>query len=708
MEKQSQRIKGKTFLNKKTLQILLLIFTSLLTLVALLFPSLTGTSSYLLDIGDVAPQDILAPASLNYTSEFLTNQAKIDAEASVQDIYLPMDPNISRQMLENLRISLNYINIVRLDNYASLEQKLLDLTSLNLMLLDNTTEEKLLALTETQWQAIQKECLTLLEETMRDTIRSDEIDNVISRIPSRISFAFPLEQANIITTLITPFISPNSIFSSEQTQAAREKARDSIQPITRQYIVGETIVRRGQVLTAKDVEALQQFKLIGGQDNLLRMTEAVILTLLIGSFEALYFSRRKLLPFQGFRSLIMTALWFVVLLFLARGFSYNRTILPYLFPIPAFGLAMASLFSFEIGIISSVIIALATTFGMPNGLELFIFYMIASFCGLLVLGKGRRITSFFQAGIIIGLVGTAVILSHRLTDITTNWIGLAELVGSVFINGIASASLALLIQFVFSQLLGITTALQLHDLARSDHPLLQLILHNAPGTYQHSLQVANLAEQAAEEIGADSLLCRVGALYHDVGKTNNPLFYIENQVPGQIDTHDDVDPYLVSETIIQHIPEGYNLAKKYRLPNRIRDFINEHHGTMMTRYQYTKALQQAENSPQAVEVARFQYPGPAPRSKETALLMLADGCEARARADLPKNEDELRAIVKKVIDSVIQLGQLDNTNLTLRDLNLVGESFVKSLQNTYHPRIKYPELKSIPKKNNGGKGSPQG
>jgi len=235
--------------------------------------------------------------------------------------------------------------------------------------------------------------------------------------------------------------------------------------------------------------------------------------------------------------------------------------------------------------------------------------------------------------------------------------------------------------------------LQLMDLQRPDHPLVQFIFRNAPGTYQHSLQVANLAEQAADAIGADALLTRVGAIYHDAGKAANPSFFIENQVPGNVNPHDDMDPAASASTIIRHVTDGVELARKYRLPPRLQDFMREHHGTLITRYQYTQAVQAAGNQPELVNKDLFRYPGPRPQSKETALLMLADGCEARARAELPKNDDDLRAVVRKVFEFCQKEGQLDDTRLTLRDLSIITEAFVNILKNTYHPRIKYPDLR---------------
>ena len=195
------------------------------------------------------------------------------------------------------------------------------------------------------------------------------------------------------------------------------------------------------------------------------------------------------------------------------------------------------------------------------------------------------------------------------------------------------------------------------------------------------------------------MLTRAGAIYHDAGKSINPPFFIENQVQGKIDSHDEIKPEDSAQIIIRHVNDGVNLARKYHLPGRIQDFIREHHGTLVTRYQYSQALKAAGNDPEKVDIEKFRYPGPAPRSRETALLMLADGVEARTRAEVPGDEDQLREIIRAVIDYCQKEGQLDNTTLTLRDFQRITDSFIHTLRNTYHPRIRYPEVK--PENNSG-------
>jgi putative nucleotidyltransferase with HDIG domain len=300
---------------------------------------------------------------------------------------------------------------------------------------------------------------------------------------------------------------------------------------------------------------------------------------------------------------------------------------------------------------------------------------------------------------VIAFAEILVILAFRLPIPNVDLIIIAALVGIALVNGIASSSLTVLLQYILAQILGMTTALQLMEISRPDHPLLQFILRNAPGTYQHSLQVANLAEQGAEIIGADTLLTRVGAIYHDSGKALNPHFFIENQLPGNTNPHDSLDQVTSAQTIIRHVSDGLELARKHRLPHRIQDFIAEHHGTMKTRYQFAKAVKAAGGDESLVDESQFIYPGPRPKSRETAILMLADGSEARVRAERPADENQLRKIIKSVVENRLSSGQLDETNLTLRDLDELIDSFTTTLRGIYHPRLEYPDIKKeIPPK----------
>lgn len=693
-------------LNPVVARLILLVMTGAVAIAILIFPISMRPTSYPLMVGDVATQDIQAPRDLTYTSDILTERQRIAAEKTVSPVFLSADPNIARRQIERLNLSLAYITTVRNDPYATTEQKLTDLNSITDLHLSSELAGQILSISGPRWDAIQQESIAVLGQVMRNSIREPQLQDVLRSIPTLISYSLSQEQASIVSDLVGAYVTPNSLFSEEQTAAARQQVRSAVEPVQKTYVTGETIIRRGQIVEDSTLEALVAFGLVNPQRYHQDIIAAIILVILIAAFVVIYFNRRRTPPINDFRSLALVALVFLIFLFTARYLTPNRAVIPYLFPIAAFGLTISALFNVESAIILSLALSILAAYGLNNPTDLVLVYILGSLSGILALGRARRVSAFFWAGGAIGLVGSMIILAYRLPDSYTDWLGIATLIGASFLNGLASASLTLLFQYIFAQLLGLTTTLQLLEISRPDHPLLQFMLRNAPGTYQHTLQVANLAEQAAERIGADALLTRVGAIYHDAGKSLNPTFFIENQIPGKLNPHDDLDPSLSAATILQHVADGIQLAKKYHLPPRIQDFIREHHGTLITRYQYTRAVEAVDNDPTKVDIELFRYPGPAPRSRETALLMLADGCEARARSELPQNEQELRSLIRRVVEYCQREGQLDHTPLTFKDLNTVVDSFATTLRGLYHPRIPYPELKPKLEKLQAGDNAP--
>jgi putative nucleotidyltransferase with HDIG domain len=242
---------------------------------------------------------------------------------------------------------------------------------------------------------------------------------------------------------------------------------------------------------------------------------------------------------------------------------------------------------------------------------------------------------------------------------------------------------------ILGKLFGVTTSVELLDLARPTHPLLNKLLVQAPGTYHHSLIVSQLAEQAAQRIGADALLVRVAAYYHDVGKTYAPHCFVENQMDG-VNIHDTLTPQESASIVIDHVPRGLALAKQYGIPERVRDFIPQHHGTTVTAYFHRKAMQM-NGEAMPVNEDRFRYPGPKPQSREAAIMMLADGVEATARAERPTTPEQIRSIIDRIFNERLRDGQLDESDLTFSDLRHIREAFFSVLQGLYHPRVKYPE-----------------
>ena len=672
-------------------QIVLLLVTSLISYGALVLPDLLFQTSVPLQPGDVSPSDFQATRPLDYISEVRTEEARIEAERAIAPVYAPPNPSIARGQIERLRAALDYIALVREDKNSTPEQKATDIASLNDVKLKRDTIERLLALPAAPWEAIRQESLSVLEQVMRRTIRDHELESTRRIIPSLVSLALNEEQAILVAELVSAFVAPNTLLSEQLTEDARQAAREAVEPVIQEYKAGEIIVLRGQIITPADFEALQQFDLIEEASPWQDYIGAGALVLMAAAFVHLYFSRRHL-PFQyEARSLVLVALIFIIFIVSARLTIPSRTLLPYAFPLAAMGLLIATLFGVETGIVFSIALAILVPYNLPNASDLTPYYLFSSLTGVLVLGTARRVWTFFRAGMATALAGIAMLAAFRFPFVQMDAVALLQLPGAAIFSGLAAASIALLLQYFLAQALGLTTALQLIEISRPDFPLLQFFLRNAPGTYQHSLQVANLAEQAAESIGADALLTRVGALFHDVGKAMNPMFFVENQQQDQLNTHEDLAPQESAKAIIDHVNEGIVLAHKHRLPRRIDDFILEHHGTMITRYQYNQALEAAGGDESKVDKQQFRYPGPRPRSRETALLMLADGSEARARAERPEDEEAIRKIVRSTIEVAQKHGQLDETQLTLRDLSIITDVFVSILRGTHHPRISYPK-----------------
>lgn len=664
---------------------------SIAAFISLVLPIALRPDAFPLSVGQVSPSTIVAPFDLTYTSDYLTERARTDAVNSVMEIYLPADPGISRTQIDNLRITLNYIESIRSDSYSSLEQKKYDLMNIKSIRLLDKVSSTILSLDQNQWQAVSQESLSILEQILRNNIREYQLEDYRNSIPAYINFSLSTDQSELVQVLVGANIVPNSLFSEEETQKAQESARNEITPITKTYAANQTIISRGQIVNEEQYEALTLFGLTKTQTKNQDYVSSGSISIIISVFVVLYFRNRNLKHLQDLRSITVISIGFIVFLYGARFLIPNRTVIPFFFPLPAYALILTALFNLEISIILSLALSVFSAFGLSNSFELTIFYIFTSFFAAIILGNGKRFSSFIFAAIAIGVSGSMTVLAFELPDPTSDFVGLVTLSSVSFLNGIASSSIALLIQYLLAQILGLPTPLHLMDLSRSDHPLQKYLLQYAPGTFQHSLQVSNLAEQAAVAIGANSLLTRIGTIYHDIGKAKNAPFFVENQIPGHLDTHDDMDAKTAAKEIINHVHEGAKMAVKYHLPPRIRDFIFEHHGTQITRYPFNRELIKQNNDLSKIDENDFRYPGPIPQSKETAILMLADGCEARARAELPANEKDMRILVDKVFDRCVKEGQLENAPLSLKDLKAIKESFISTLVNTHHPRMVYPE-----------------
>ena len=670
---------------------LLLLVTSGTAYAALFYLSLAPEAATNLKEGDVTIQDILAPKAINYESEVLTAQMQEAAVQNVSARYTPADTNIARQQLDHLRLALAYISSVRRTNMLQRNRNWLTSPRLQDIQISQETASGILELNDARWQTIQQETIVVLEQVMRNILRDNLVKSYRESAINLVSLALPEDQAAIAAELAAAFITPNSIYSESLTEAAKQQAFDNVTPELVSYAAGETIVSRGEVVSMLDLEAMQKLGLAEpetGWEDYASIGTIVILFLFLN----IIFFRRKPEISRELRNLWIISLLFVVFLVGGRVMIPIHPLAPYVFPVAAYALIISGLFGTEPALVTVISLIILMTYGHNNALELILYYGISSIFGVLLPRLEQRITGFIWVGLSVAASGSIIVTTYRLLDPETTSLSLLTLFAIALLNGMITAGFTVLMQSVLAPMLGQTTPLQLLELSRPDHPLLEYLLRNAPGTYQHSLQVANLAEQAAERIDANSLLTRVGALYHDIGKAQNAQFFVENQVQGQLDTHDNIDAGKSAAIIRNHVIAGIELAKEHKLPRRIQDFITEHHGTFRTRYQWTQAIKAVGGDASLLNEDDFRYIGPSPQSRETALVMLADGSEARVRAKRPTEEGGIRDLIKDTIDSCMSEGQLDNTPLTLRELDIIVDSFAATLKGIYHPRVEYPTL----------------
>ena len=660
------------------------------TVVALSVSSFEGGSTVALEVGDVAAQDVLAPNELSYISSVLTDQAKIAAEQSVADIYDPPDSAIARLQIERLTTSLNFISSVRADEFATSEERLQDLMATEDLFLNSQEAQALLDLPAARWEAVRLESLSVLEQVMRGEVREDGVNDASRGVRALISFGMAEEQVLLVEELVRAFVVANSLYNDEETAVAREQAREAVAPVARSFAPGQTIVARGNPVTGLDIEALQAFDLLKPPNRLQDLAALTLLVAVLGSAVALFAYRIHPEMLQNARiSWVTSALFVITSLGLGYAVS-SQSVLPYFFPAAMLPMLLAILVGPGMGAISAMALGALAGYLGTRGFEISLYFMLSGALGALAIGRAERLGVFAWSGLVASLAAMAIVIIFRIPDPAVDAFEKAQVVGGALVTGILSAGLAFGVLLLIGSTLRITTNIQLIELSRPDHPLLQLLLRSAPGTYQHTLQVANLAEQATRAIDGNALLTRVGCLYHDVGKTERPQFFIENQLSGQ-NIHEQMDPATSASMIIAHVTDGMELARKHRLPSVVSDFIAEHHGTMRTEYQYHLALKAAGDDPDRVDPRDFTYPGPRPRSKETAILMLADGVEAKIRADMPEDEASLDEAVAWVIEDRLSKKQLARTDLTLKNLDTIRRSFVKTLRSIYHPRIRYPE-----------------
>ncbi len=649
-----------------------------------------------LRLGSVPTDDIIAREERSFVSKILTEQERNNVLSHVPPVFYPPDPNVARQQRELTETVLTYIDNVRSDSYATLERQIADIKAITSLQLSENEEAivAILQLPDDSWLQVRSEIISVLERVMREEIRSADLKKAREQLPTQVSLRLTPQEGQIVTLVAADVIRANTFENPEQTAIDRVEALNQVDAQQRQFIAGQTVAPANQPIDRLSLEALQELGLLARTGSrgagILRalLASAMITALLglyIGRFEAHLISQSR-------KDLLLIAVLFLVALAAMRMFGIANI---YLMPAAALGIVYVAIGTPNLAIVGAVGFAfLGGLLSRGPSLEIASLIAAGNIAASLTLRNAGRLNNYFVSGLFVGLANAAVVaifaLQHGFDGRDATSLAQAFFSGVLIVPTTSFG-----IMYALTVALNLATPFKLMDLSQPSKPLLQRLLREAPGTYQHSLQVANLAEQAAEAIGADTQMTHVAALYHDIGKMSNPFFFTENQQHIH-NPHDALDdPYRSADIIVGHVTEGDQIAKKYNLPNRIREFIREHHGTTQVFVFYQRALADAGDE-DSVDPADFSYPGPIPQSRETAILMMADSCESAIRAVKPQNNQDIADLVHGIIEGKRNNGQLDDSMLTLKDLRQIEATFIDVFRGLFHPRIDYARAVQAP------------
>ena len=657
------------------------IATGLLSAIALLFspPAVVSYGR----AGVVADHEVRAPHSTAFASESLTQNEREKAAAAVQRVYAA-DPAVSVNASTRLGSGLASIARVRLDATLPRDQRIATLTRLGDIALTPALAGDALDMTAAEFEQLSKEIDASLKTLYSQGIRPEQLATAAADTAKAVPQAWTDRQKRVGAELLKQNLQPNLIFDASVTAAAQQAARNNVSPVQVQVTSGEVVVREGQVVTEQDLEKLRALGLVDPGIDWKSAIGLLSWALLIAGVIALFIERYAQEAWSDDRKLIVVGLSLVVITAAGRALIPGHTVAVYFVPFAAVAMMLTVLVGGRAAL--AMQIAGALHIGIMSGqVELVAYVLVPALLGMAAVRRATTAREFVAAALYVALGDLGVIGTFLLVGRSADTLGALQLAAAALIGGVASGVLAFGAIVMLGHLFRITTVFELRELADPNHPLLRQLLLRTPGTYHHSLLVANLAERAAEVIGADPLVARVGAYYHDIGKMRNPLAFIENQTGSN--PHDDLDPVVSASIVSAHVRDGLALADRYRLPPQIREIIPGHHGTSLIRYFHTLAQQRG----MTVDEAAFRHPGPKPRSKEAGIVMLADGTEASVRSLPEKTTEHISEMVERIVSEKVADGQLDDCDLTLRDVQRVKEAFRELLAGVYHERIPYPE-----------------
>ena len=643
-------------------------------------------------VGDVATEDVRAPRSVSFISESQTGAAQQEAEDRVAPVYDAIRPlaDIRADQLRDFDRVANQVASM-LDRVAAgnlTPEELPGALESAVPSLNESQVTQIAGMSSPRWESVAAAGRAALESVYSGPIREDELSDARQQARSSVTEDLAQQDRELAGDLAAANVVATSEISAEKTAQARRAAREQVEPVVVNVVEGTVVVRDGDQVTQQDVEKLEELGLTGARANTTALLGNLLVALLMAGMivgflwrfqPELWYRNRSLLLFM--LSLVVTAI--------AMRIAADRALWSFVIPTSATVLLVGLLLGGPAG--AAVATALAVLAGVMNreGLEPALYVLAGGMASLLAIVRAERLNAFLRAGLLLALSNITVLVAFSLLD-QRDVAAVLQGATAGAVNAGLSVFLAVGSFAMLGNLFGIMTVFQLLELANPSSRLLRRLLLETPGTYHHSVMVGNLAERAAETIGADPLLARVAAYYHDIGKMKNPLAFIENQA-GARNIHDDLTAETSARIIASHIRDGIDLGYEYGLPVQIIGFIPQHHGTSVMSYFFGKALREVGDNEELVNRDAFRYPGPKPQSPEAAILMLSDGVEASVRSLDEKDEPSIRAMVDRIVDARVEDGQLDDADLTLKNIAQIKEAFVQQLLGMYHQRIKYPD-----------------
>lgn len=645
-----------------------------------------------LSVGDIATVDIKAP--IDTIDEIATKEKIEEAVAKAkEDIQYTVKSEVKTQAVDNINKLFNKLS-TELSASKDDSEKLSEIKKIDVFRLTDDEYKVLLGVESTKVSEIKNIALQALEKAYKNNIGENDyeaIQKAKEYADDEIEI-YNLQRSleDTVKSIIYSQIKANLFIDTEKME---ENIKDAEKNVQKEIIKkNQIIVKEGEPVTERQIEILKELGLL---NNGLTKSYAVsfislfILVALILYIQYSYISKESPSVFKDNKLIILISSINVITLLLAIGFNMISS---YLIPIACGAMLMTILINHRVSLVVNLLNLVFVSIIVGFNPSVIVISVVSIILGSTALKKVQQRNDIIYSTLymtVILLMITLTIGMISSNNLKENLIQTGYTIIAVLLSGILAVGLLPFFESIFD----VVTNIKLLELSNPNQPLMKKLLMEAPGTYHHSMMVANLAEAATESIGGNPVIARVGAYYHDIGKTKRPYFFGENQI-GRENPHDKITPNLSALIILSHTKDGIELAKEHNIPQIIQDMIVQHHGTTLVKYFYYKVKNSSEN-PEEVNEEEFRYSGPIPNTKESGILMLADSVEASVRSIPEPTKGKIEEMVNNIINDKLNSKQLINCDLTLKDIEVIRKSFLKTLDGIYHHRVEYPTEKKI-------------